>query len=280
MSKIKLVTDSSVGLTPAEIEKYDITIVPLNVMIDGQTYVEREEITNDEFVAKMEASSELPKTSQPPIGKFVDAFDRLGADGSEVFCINMMESLSGTVHAAEQAATMTETKVTVLDSDTTDRCLGYQVLEAAQAIEKGATVEELITLCKDVQQRSSIYLGIDNVKNLVAGGRVSRFAGMLSGVLNIKPMLYVHDGVIDIPAKVRGTKGMHKLWKDIIAQMQAGPKVKMIGISHVDAGSEMEWLKDQLHQAFPEVEILVRTTVPVIATHTGKGANCLLYYTE
>ena len=86
MAKIKIVADSSAGLTEAEIKEHDITIIPLSVMIDGTVYVERETITNDQFPDMMEKASSLPKTSQPPIGKFTEAFDRLGEDGAEVLC--------------------------------------------------------------------------------------------------------------------------------------------------------------------------------------------------
>ena len=140
MAKIKIVCDSSAGLTDEEIKKYDITIIPLSVMIDGTVYVERETITNEQFPEMMKNAKSLPKTSQPPIGKFVDAFDKLGEDGSEVLCVTMMESISGTVHAAEQAAGMTKTKVTVYDSQSTDQVMGFEILEAAQVIEAGGSV--------------------------------------------------------------------------------------------------------------------------------------------
>ncbi len=124
MAKTKIVVDSS-ALTAEEVKKYGITIVPLSVMIDGTIYVEGETITNDQFPKMMAAAKALPQTSQPPIGKFVEAFDRLGADGSDVLCITMMEAISGTVHAAEQAATMSKTKVTVYDCGTTHPGNGF-----------------------------------------------------------------------------------------------------------------------------------------------------------
>lgn len=280
MGKIKIVCDSSAGLTDEEIKKYDITIVPLSVMIDGTVYVERETITNDQFPKMMSEAKSLPQTSQPPIGKFVDAFDKLGADGSEVLCVTMMESISGTVHAAEQAAGMTKTKVTVYDSQTTDRGMAFQIVEAAKVIEQGGSVDDAIAKMKYVLAHSKLYLAIDNLDNLVAGGRVSKFAGNLSKLLNIKVMLQVYDGQIHVIMKGRGKKAIHKEWDRIIDEMKQGPKVVAAGISHVDAGSEVDRLKDQVHDLYPDLDIVVRETVPIIATHTGMGACCLLYYTE
>lgn len=280
MSKVKIVCDSSAGLTEEDIKKYNITIVPLTVMIDGTIYVERETITNDEFPKLMKNAKSLPKTSQPPIGKFVDAFDKLGEDGSEVLCVTMMESISGTVHAAEQAATMSKTKVTVYDSQTTDQGMAFQIIEAAKVLEAGGSVDDAITKMKDVLAKSKLYLAIDNLDNLVAGGRISKFAGALSNILNIKVMLQVAGGQIHIIMKGRGTKAIHKEWDRILKEMAAGPKPIKVGISHVEGNKEVERLKNGVEKIYPDQKIAVRETVPIIATHTGMGACCLLYYTE
>lgn len=280
MSKIKIVCDSSAGLTEDEIKKYDITVVPLTVMIDGTVYTERETITNDQFPDMMKNAQSLPKTSQPPIGKFVEAFDRLGADGSEVLCVTMMASISGTVHAAEQAANMTKTKVRAVDSHTTDRCMAFQIIEAAKVIEAGGSMDDAVARMKEVFSKSKLFLAIDKLDNLVAGGRVNRFSGTLSKLLNIKVMLEIKNGEITIDSKGRGMKYVHKTWERVLQQMAEGPKVKAIGISDVQAPKEVAWLKERVQKICPDIQIVVRETVPIIATHTGIGANSLHYFTE
>lgn len=280
MSKIKIVCDSSAGLTEEEVEKYHITIIPLTVMIDGTVYTERETITNDQFPEMMKNAKSLPKTSQPPIGKFVEAFDKLGADGSEVLCVTMMASISGTVHAAEQAANMTNTKVTVVDSHTTDRCMAFQIVEAAKVIEDGGSMDDAVAKMKEVFSKSKLFLAIDKLDNLVAGGRVNRFSGTLSKLLNIKVMLEIKNGEITIDSKGRGLKYVHRTWERILQQMANGPKVKAIGISDVQAPKEVAWLKERVQKICPDINIVVRETVPIIATHTGIGANSLHYFTE
>ena len=132
----------------------------------------------------MKNAKSLPKTSQPPIGKFVDVFDKLGADGSEVLCVTMMASISGTVHAAEQAAELSKTKVTVYDSQTTDQGMAFQIVRRPKSLK---TVGPLMTIAKmkDILSKSKLYLAIDNLHNLV-GGRISKFAGALSNLLNIR----------------------------------------------------------------------------------------------
>lgn len=280
MTKIKIVTDSSAGLTEEEISNYNITIIPLSVMIDGTIYVERETITNEQFPELMKNAQSLPKTSQPPIGKFVDAFDRLGEDGSSVICVNMMESISGTVHAAEQAATLSKTDVTVVDSQTTDRGLGFQVVEAAKLAQEGADVDTIVKKMASVRDRSKLYMGVVNLNNLVAGGRISKVAGALSNLLNIKVGLEVTGGKIEIRMKGRGMKALNKYYADVYEKMQNGPKIKSIGISHVQATEVVAKMQEKITSLFPDVPLVIRETVPIIATHAGIGAFCLMYYTE
>jgi len=108
--KLKIVTDSTIELTAEEVARYGIQIIPLSSMIGDVVYHDDIEITNEEFLQKMKQSPELPKSSQPPVGKFLAAYNALTADGSEVLSIHVTETLSGTVHSAHQAATLADGK--------------------------------------------------------------------------------------------------------------------------------------------------------------------------
>ncbi|MDV7719484.1 DegV family EDD domain-containing protein [Pediococcus ethanolidurans] len=279
MAKIKIVTDSSCGVTDQEVADYDITIVPLTVMIDDTIYVERETISNEEFLNKMQNSKALPKTSQPPIGKFVEVFDKLGADGSQVICFNMLEAISGTVHAAEQAAQLSKTDVTVVDSQTTDRALAFQVIEAAKLAQAGKSREDILKAAEDIRDHTKLYMGVMTLDNLVKGGRINRMTGMISGLLNIKIVLQVTGGELKVVAKGRGMKTISRFFDDVYEKMAKSPNIKSIGISHVGALKTIAPIKAKIQEMFPDINILVRETVPIIATHGGPGAFALMYYT-
>src|SRR5690606_4209936 len=96
MKNIKIVTDSTCDLSIAEMEKLQIHMIPLSISIDGKTYLDRIEIQPDTFIEKMKKASNLPKSSQPSVGTFLELYDELGKDGSEVLSIHMTEKLSGT----------------------------------------------------------------------------------------------------------------------------------------------------------------------------------------
>lgn len=131
----------------------------------------------------------LPKTSQPPIGEFVELYDRLGEDGSEVISIHMTKGLSGTVEAARQASNLSSSKVTVIDSDFTDQGLSFQVIQAAKLAQVGAGVPEILAEIERVKQNTKLYIGISTLDNLVKGGRISRTTGLLSNIFNMKVVM-------------------------------------------------------------------------------------------
>lgn len=280
MAKIKIVTDSSAGLTEQQIQDYDITIIPLTVMIDDTIYVERESITNKEFIEKMKTSKTLPKTSQPPLGKFVETFDKLGADGSSVICFTMLAAISGTVHTAEQAAQLTKTDVTVVDSQYTDQALGFQVVEAAKLVAADADKQTILDRAVAVRDHTHLFMGIVTLENILKGGRLSRAAGMLTSLLNIKVVLQVTGGELKIRAKGRGMKTIDRYFDKVYDQMKQTPDIMAMGISHVEAFESVDKVTSHLHELFPKQDVLVRETVPIIATHGGMGAFALMYYTD
>ncbi|WP_203638150.1 DegV family protein [Levilactobacillus wangkuiensis] len=280
MAKIKIVTDSSAGLTEQQIQDYDITIIPLTVMIDDTIYVERETITNKEFIEKMKTAKSLPKTSQPPLGKFVETFDKLGEDGSSVICFSMLAAISGTVHTAEQAAQLSKTDVTVVDSQYTDQALAFQVVEAAKLAAEGADKDAIIKRAAAVRDHTKLFMGIVTLENILKGGRLSRAAGMLTSLLNIKIVLQVTGGELKIRAKGRGMKTIDRYFDKVYEQIKQTPDIVAIGISHVEAFESIDKIQGHLKEILPDKDVLVRETVPIIATHGGPGAFALMYYTD
>src|SRR5213595_2171562 len=124
--------------------KNELEVVPLSVMINGKTFLDRVEINPVDFIKMMRESAELPKTSQPSPGAFLEVYNRLGAEGYEVLSIHMTGKMSGTVRSAESAASMTKTKVTVIDSQFISKALSFQVKEAAIIANEGQSLEYIL----------------------------------------------------------------------------------------------------------------------------------------
>ena len=278
MSRVYIVTDSTADLTEEEVKQFEISIVPMNISIDDENYIDGVTITKEEFKQKMIASSELPKTAQPSIGRFVEVYDELGKNGDSVISIQMMRSISGTVDAARQAADITETNVTVVDSDFTSRSMGMIVKEAAKAAQEGKTVEEILEIVEDAKKRTTLYLTVVNLDNLIKGGRISQVMGMFSNLLNIKLFLQVINGKIEIIQKGRGLKSLQKKYDEIFEQMKATPNgIQEIGIMHAGLSDFNEGNIARVRELFPDVPLTIVTTSPIIMSHTGVDAMAITY---
>ena len=281
MSRIIIVTDSTADLTEQEIQDFNIHVVPLNITIQEEHYLDGETITKEEFKNKMIASSELPMTAQPSIGRFVELYDELGKDGSEIISIHLMNSISGTVNAARQAADITESTVTVVDSDFTSRSMGIIVREAAKAAQEGKSAADVLEVIESTRQRTKLYLTVLNLDNLIKGGRINRVMGAFSNLLNIKLFLEVIDGKIEIVQKGRGLKSLQKKYDEVFEEMKACPNgIEEIGIMHAGLNEFNQSQIDTLRELFPEAKLTIVMTSPIIMSHTGVDAMAVTYLTK
>ena len=278
MSRIIIVTDSTADLTEQEIQDFNIHVLPLNITIQEEHYLDGETITKEEFKNKMIASSELPMTAQPSIGRFVELYDELGKDGSQIISIHLMNSISGTVNAARQAADITESTVTVVDSDFTSRSMGIIVREAANAAKEGKSAEEVLEVIESTRQRTKLYLTVLNLDNLIKGGRISRVMGAFSNLLNIKLFLEVINGKIEIVQKGRGLKSLQKKYDEVFEEMKACPNgIQEIGIMHAGLNEFNQTQIDTLRELFPDAKFTIVMTSPIIMSHTGVDAMAVTY---
>jgi len=273
MTKIKIVTDSSVTIEPEVVKELDITIVPLSVMVDGVVYSDSD-LEEGEFLRLMQSSRNLPKTSQPPVGVFADVFDRLAEDGAQIISIHMSHALSGTVEAARQGATLANADVTVVDSSFTDQAMKFQVTEAAKLAKEGVSLEEILTKIEEVKEKTELYIGLSTLENLVKGGRIGRVSGLISSLLNIRVIMQMKDHQLEPIVKGRGAKTFKKWLDDLTVSLQ-NKQVAELGISYAGGPELAQEMKESL-QPYVKKPISVLETGSIIQTHTGENAWAVL----
>lgn len=274
---IKILTDSTVQLSQEEIDTYGITIVPLTAMLQNTLYYDNETISKAEFLQKMKESPTLPKTSQPSVGQYVNLYNQLGQDGSEILSIHVAGYLSGTYSAAVQASHITKSTVTVRDSGTVDRAMSYQVLTAAKMAQDGAAMEDILTALDDVKSTVPLYVGIVDLENLIKGGRIGKTLGRITSALNVKIMLEVTDTSLEPITKGRGLKALAKKVDSIMEEMKQQESISQIGISHVGLTDFTEEIIADFKKAFPETHFHIAYTSPTLMTHAGSGAFAITY---
>lgn len=274
MTKIKIVTDSSVTIEPELVKQLDITVVPLSVMIDNVVYSDADLKEEGKFLQLMQEAKNLPKTSQPPVGVFAEVFEELSKDGSQILAIHMSHALSGTVEAARQGASLSTADVTVIDSSFTDQALKFQVVEAAKLAQEGKELEEILTRVEAVKNNTELYIGVSTLENLVKGGRIGRVTGLLSSLLNIRVVMQMKDHELQPIVKGRGAKTFKK-WLDELTTTLSERSVAEIGISYSGSADWAKEMKESL-QDYVEKPISVLETGSIIQTHTGENAWAIL----
>ncbi|MEQ9764381.1 DegV family protein [Streptococcus sp. ZJ151] len=275
MSKIKIVTDSSITIEQSIVEALDITVVPLSVMIDGEVFSDADLKEEGKFLSLMKSGKALPKTSQPPVGLFAEVYEGLVSEGADhIVSIHLSHSLSGTVEASRQGATIAGVDATVIDSSFTDQAMAFQVVEAAKLAKEGASLEAILAVIEQVRQKTELYIGVSTLENLVKGGRIGRVTGLLSSLLNIRVVMEMTNHELVPIVKGRGAKTFTK-WLDSFLASVEGHPIAEIGISYAGKKDFALALKEKL-QAFVNQEISVLETGSIIQTHTGEDAFAVL----
>jgi DegV family protein with EDD domain len=270
---IKIVTDSTSYLPPEEREKFGIPMVPLNVHFgEERTYQEGVTLNNDQFYAMLAEAPELPTTSQPSPGQFLDVFSELIEAGHEVLCIVISSKLSGTYQSAIDARnSLPDAPITVFDSYCTAAPLALMVVTAAEMAADGHSLDEILARLEQMRRDMKIYLVVDTLEYLQKGGRIGAASAFLGTLLRVKPILMLDDGVIKPVDKVRSKrKAIQRLLSELEAHVSPGQPVQAIAM-HAQAFDEVCELELEIRRRFNCQRTIFGEVGPVVGTHTGPG---------
>ena len=280
---VGILVDSGSDLPDAVARAHGIHMIPL-LLIDGErTLRDRIDVTAEEFHARLDGGGPLPTTSQPPPGDFIAAFEEASTEAEVVVAILVAASLSGVFGAAESANRLVpHLDVRLVDSKAASILVGLLALKAAELAEAGTPPEEIVTEVGRIRKRSGILFTVRTLDRLIASGRVSRVAGWLGGVLDLKPVLGLGgDGTVKAFGKARGAARAKKLILDTVAAaIPADARRVRFGVIHAAAPEMAEQLRSELADRYEGAEILGAPITPVIATHLGPGAWGIAYMVE
>ncbi|XQY91526.1 DegV family protein [Metabacillus sp. HB246100] len=277
--KTAILTDSTAYIPKHIREQYNIHMIPLSVIFGSETYQEEVEITAEEFFAEMKQHQELPTTSQPPVGEFVELFEALSKEYDAVISIHLSSGISGTYNGALTAGTMVEgIKVYPFDSEISCMVQGFYALEAAELAEDGAEPEKIMERLNEMKRSMRAYFMVDDLTNLQRGGRLSGAQALIGSLLQVKPILHFVDKVIVPFEKIRTKKkALNRVYE--LFHEDASQEIPMRAvIIHANRPDEVEGIKRDLEQKYPHVEFMISYFGPVIGTHLGEGAIGLGWY--
>lgn len=267
--KIKLITDSTSDLTKEEIVKYDIDVVPVSAIIDG---IEYDNISNEEYIYKMREAKNF-YTSQPAVGIFLERYNKWTDLGYTVISIHISSAISGTYSTALSVAREFN-DVYVVDTKTASRGIKYFIDDCYNYIKEGKSIQEILELLNNKQNKVLTYVTIDKLDNLVKGGRLKKTAGLIGGLLNLKILTKLLPDELVAIDKVRGKKKLVQSLFSNIAKDLGDNKIKTVSLANVLSDEYIELIKIEFENKFNykllKENILI--TTPAISTHTGEGA--------
>ena len=268
---VKIITDSTSDITSDLAQEMGITVVPLTVTFGHESFLDRVEITTDEFYRRLSRENIFPTTTQPSPGAFADVYNKLAEETDEILVVVISGKLSGTYQSATNAKAMVKKKcrIEVIDSLSTAMGLGLMVIAAAKATKGGAKLDEIIDVVNKRIPRVHPIFYFETLKYLAKGGRIGKAQGLLGAMLSIKPLLTVKDGEITPLTRVR-TKvaGM-----DYMYNFVAGfSHIEELAVEHCTTPDDADKLVERLNSIYPKERIYRSTISPVLGTYAGPNA--------
>jgi len=278
---IKIVTDSTCDLPAEMIRQYDISVVPINIQFGTETYLDGVTIDRETFYRKIEELGVLPRTSQPSAGQFKEHYLRLAEAGAdEIISMHVTARLSGTYQSAEMAREMVADRVRVypFDSACGSAGLGFMAVEAARMVEAGKGVAHILDRLETIRSRINIILTVRDLRFAQLSGRVGRLQGSLASLLNIKPIIVLENGLIDVSEKVRTrSKAISRMIEMMVERVGTSEAVNLAAI-HAEAPEEGQTLLDRARALFRCRETFLANLTTSLVVHFGPGTLGLVAY--
>jgi len=268
---IAVVTDSTSDLPPDIAELHGISVVPLNVHIEDETFLDGVTISADEMYRRLPDQKVIPTTSAPSVGTFAEMYEKLGETHDEIISVHLSSKLSLTHGAAVNAVSELGSngpRIEVVDTEQASMALGYTAVQAAEAIAGGSSLDDAVALVKNASKRA-VFIGmVDTLEYLVRGGRIGKAQGYVGSILRVRPILTLQDGIAHPFERARNRKkGIARL-KSIVAEYAPLEKLSVLYTTdEVDAQN----IANEIAEFAPDGEPIVAQLGPVVGNYLGPG---------
>ncbi len=250
-------------------------MVPLNVHFGDHVFRDGVDLTGPEFFQRLRAARDLPRTSQPSVGAFEEAFRTIRAAGDDIVAIHLSARISGTHNAALMAAQAVDAdRITVIDSKTVSMALGFLALEAARLAALGSRREEVAGRVRELVPKARILCAIDTLHYLERGGRIGKAQALLGSLLNVKPMLTLSEGEVHPVGRARSrAQALDRL----VQMLERDGNLSQVAVLHGAAEADANQLRERVAPRYPGLQIPLTEIGPVLGTHTGPGVIGFTY---
>jgi DegV family protein with EDD domain len=279
MQKIAIVTDSTADLPANLLKDHDITVVPLSVIFEDKAYVDNgADLTSEQFYSKLKNSRKLPTTAQPAPADFKKVYSGLLEKYSGIISIHISRKMSGTMDSAEIAKKeMGESEIEIIDSEVTTIALGLMVLKAQELAEKGGQKDEIVQAVNELKGRIHTLFIPMTLEYLQKGGRIGRAKGLIASLLEIKPVLTLHQGEV---SQFKTTRRWNQAKNELISSMHSMVKDKsrvIVSVADSDLKEEGDEISSRIISEFSPAVALRAKIGCIVGTHLGPGLAIAFY---
>ena len=279
---VKIIADSTCYLPKEYIDKYNVSIDSLNVLLNGTSYRETD-LSNEWFYNEMARSSKIPTSSQPSIEELYNKVESLVKDNYDVVGIFLSSDMSGTFSTSNLVKNMIlenypDAKIEMIDSRSNCMQAGFAILEAAKAASENKSLDEVVNIAKNVIENSRFIFAPETLDYLKKGGRIGSASALLGSLLQIKPILTVENGKTTVFTKVRTKKKAVDKIVDTVLEQNSKTPIKGIIVHHINCESEGLELADRLKKSLNLESIKIQSIGPIIGLHVGPGSIGVAYH--
>lgn len=277
---VHIITDTTSCLRPEFARKYNIPVIPQVINFGEDSYYEGIEMDNAAFMARLLSSPILPKTAAPPPELFVKEFERLVPLGEPILCLHPSSEVSGTVRSAVVAARdFPNADIRVVDTRCVASPLASMVQLAAEWACAGLDIDTIETRIRQMIPRCRIYFMVATLEYLAKGGRIGGAAALLGSVLQIKPILQLHDGRVDQFERERTHKRALRRLIEIVCEQYPKDRDGYLTVLHASVPDQAQSLADELGAQLHVKDIPIYDVPPAIITHGGPGILAAGFFT-
>ena len=281
--KVKVVVDSTSYIPKETLIENDISVVSLNVLLNGKSYREVD-LENEFFYKEMNESKEIPKSSQPSVEEIKEVFTNIAKSGFDIVGIFISSKMSGTYSTAHLVREMVleeypETRIELVDSESNCMQMGFSAIQAARAAKRGENVEKVVEEAKKVINTSKFLFVPDTLKYLKKGGRIGGASALFGTILQIKPILTVQNGETSVYEKVRTKKkAVEVILKKVLDDVTEKGLGEVI-VHHINCEEEGLDLAKRLENEL-KIPVKIQSIGATIGLHVGPGSIGVAYYTK
>ncbi|PLS03533.1 DegV family protein [Neobacillus cucumis] len=271
MVKTAWVTDSTAYLDKELINHQDLYTIPLTVLLDGEEFSDGVDLTSKELFTRLKEIKNPPLTSQPSVGSFQSLYEKLSKQYDRIVTVLISGKLSGTVSSSKQAASLVDIPVTTFDSHILTYPMSALIKKGMQLLEDGLSIELMIEHLERVRDTCETYVLVGSLEQLHRGGRMTGLQFFLGSMLNVKPIISIEAGALNVKEKVRGEKKAKEKILDYFRTAYEQNQFKEVYILYgLHEEQTKEW-QLELQEQFPKVKIICSPLGAVIGVHAGEN---------